>query len=100
MGYMQIPKSSTGRFLFFFASELVSFFVISINIRALAKGFYAWAMITDMLLVFQSMVISKMMIEDEKSRNWTSIAGFTLGGACGSAIAIFVTNNITNNIWR
>ena len=37
---------------------------------------------------------SKLMIEDEKSRDWASIAGFTCGGATGSALAIFVTKHL------
>jgi hypothetical protein len=90
---MKIPNSKLGRFTLFFASELFSFFVISVNNIALNLGKYGWTVATDMILVFQGMLISKLMIEDEKSRDWASIAGFTCGGATGSALAIFATHH-------
>lgn len=93
---MEIPKSKLGRFGLFFASEMFAFFVISVNNIALIHSKYLWTVATDMILVFQGMVISKLMIEDEKSRDWTSIAGFTCGGATGSALAIF----FTQHLWR
>ena len=93
---MTLPSSKAGRFALFFASEMFSFFVISVNNIALIHGKYFWTIATDMILVFQGMVVSKLMIEDEKSRDWSSIWGFTCGGATGSALAIFVTQHI----WR
>jgi hypothetical protein len=93
---VKLPSSKLGRFALFFASEMVSFFIISVNNIALNHGKYLWTVSTDMVLVFQGMIVSKMMIEDAKSRDWNSIFGFTFGGAAGSALAIFVTNHI----WR
>jgi hypothetical protein len=93
---VRLPKSKLGRFVLFFLSELFSFFVISVNNIALNKGNYLWTVSTDMILVFQGMLISKLMIEDEKSRDWASIFGFTFGGACGSALAIYATHHF----WR
>lgn len=93
---MQIPQSKLGRFALFFASEMFSFFVISVNNIALIHGKYFWTIATDMVLVFQGMLVSKLMIEDAKSRDWASIWGFTCGGATGSALAILVTQHL----WR
>lgn len=93
---MDVPRSKVGRFALFFASELFAFFVISVNNLALNKGYYLWTSATDMILVFQGMLISKLMIEDAKSRDWWSIFGFTFGGATGSALAIFATKHL----WR
>jgi hypothetical protein len=93
---VKIPSSRLGRFSLFFLSEMLSFFIISINNIALNHGKYLWTMATDMVLVFQGMVVSKLMIEDEKSRDWNSIFGFTFGGAAGSALAICVTQHL----WR
>jgi hypothetical protein len=90
---MKTPNSKLGRFTLFFASEMFSFFVISVNNIALNHGKYVWTIATDMILVFQGMLISKLMIEDEKSRDWASITGFTCGGAMGSALAILVTKH-------
>ena len=93
---MVVPKSKLGRFALFFSSEMFSFFVISVNNLALNRHNYLWTISTDMVLVFQGMLISKLMIEDAKSRDWSSIFGFTCGGATGSALAIFVTQHL----WR
>jgi hypothetical protein len=91
---MKVPENPYVRFVFFFASELFSFFFIASNFRALAKGLYFWTAITDMTLVFQGMLITKLMIEDEKSRDWVSIIAFTVGGACGSLLSIWVTKHL------
>lgn len=93
---MNLPKSKPGRFALFFASEMISFFVLSVNGIALIHGKYFWTMATDVTIVFQGMVVNKLMIENEKSRDWLSICGFTCGGAIGSALAIFVTTHL----WR
>jgi hypothetical protein len=90
---MRVPNNGWLRFALFFAAELVSFFCISSNFRALAKGLYVWTAITDMALVFQGIIITKMMIEDARSRDIISIIAFTLGGACGSLMSIWVTNH-------
>lgn len=91
---MRLPNSKAARFALFFGSELVSFFFIASNFRALAQGLYAWTAFTDMFLVFQAAVISKLMIEDERCRGWLAIMGFTLGGACGSVLSIWVTKHL------
>lgn len=88
---MRVPDSKAARFALFFGSEMVSFFFIASNFRALSQGLYAWTALTDMFLVFQGMIIGKLMIEDERCRDWLAIIGFTLGGACGSVASIWVT---------
>lgn len=91
---MRTPDTRLGRFALFFASEAVSFFFIAANFRAVAQGLYVWTALTDMALVFQGMLVTKLMFEDERSRDWTSIAGFTFGGACGSVLSIYVTRHL------
>lgn len=91
---MRLPNSKLARFGLFFASEAVSFFFIAANFRAVALGLYFWTGITDMLLVFQGMMITRLMFDDERSRDWLSIAAFTLGGACGSVLSIYVTKHL------
>jgi len=92
--FLKPPQSCLGRFLFCFIAELISFFVIASNFRALAKGLYVWTALTDGLCVLQGMIMTKLMIEDEKMRDWWSISGFTLGGMCGSVLSIFVTKTL------
>lgn len=91
---MRVPDSKLGRFALFFASEAVSFFFIAANFRAVALGLYFWTGLTDMLLVFQGMVITRLMFDDARTRDWLSIAGFTLGGAAGSMLSIYVTKHL------
>jgi|SRR5208282_1710649 len=88
------PQSRLGRFLFCFVAELFSFFIIASNFRALARGLYVWTAVTDGLCVLQGMIMTKLMIEDAKMRDWWSITGFTLGGMCGSVLSIFVTKHL------
>lgn len=88
---MKVPDSRLGRFALCFASEMISFFFIAANFRAVAQGLYFWTAITDMLLVFQGMLLTRLMFDDARTRDWYSIAGFTLGGACGSVLSIFAT---------
>ena len=88
------PRNKLGRFFFCFIAELISFFIIASNFRALARGLYIWTAITDGLCVLQGMIMTKLMIEDEKMRDWWSITGFTLGGMCGSVLSIFVTKHL------
>lgn len=73
---------------------MLSFFVVCANFRALAIGLYIWTAATDMLIVLQNMIMAKIFIEDEKARDAWSIAGATIGGACGSLLSIWVTKHL------
>ena len=88
------PQNSVGLFAFCFASELLSFFIIATNFRALAKGIILWTVITDGLIVLQSTIISKIFIENEKTRSGLNTLAFTLGGMGGSALSILLTRYI------
>jgi hypothetical protein len=88
------PQNRVGLFAFCFASEMLSFFIIATNFRALAKGYIAWTVITDGLIVLQSTIIGKIFIEHEKMRDGVSTLAFTMGGMCGSALSIVLTRYI------
>lgn len=91
---MKLPNNKWARFGIFFANQMLSFFVVTANFRALAIGLYAWTAITDTWIVFQNMIMAKLFIEDEKARDKWSIAGATIGGACGSVLSIWVTKHV------
>jgi len=91
---IKMPHNPVGRFAFCFFSELISFFIIATNFRALAKGYLFWTVGTDGLIVLQNSIVSKLMIENEKSRDGISIAAFTIGGMCGSALCIILTKRL------
>ena len=88
---IKVPENPIARFAFCAISELVSFFIIATNFRALAKGFIVWTVVTDGLIVLQSTVINKLQIENEKARSGSSILAFTIGGMGGSALCIVLT---------
>jgi hypothetical protein len=46
------------------------------------------------LIVLQSTIISKIYIENEKTRDGLSTLAFTLGGMGGSALSILLTRYI------
>lgn len=83
-----------GLFAFCFASELISFFIVATNFRALAKGYIGWTVVTDGLIVLQNTIIGKIFIEHEKMRDGVSTLAFTMGGMCGSALSIVLTRYI------
>lgn len=91
---MKLPESRLGRFSLCFGSEAVSFFFVAANFRAVAQGLYFWTALTDMLLVFQGMLVTRLMFDDARARDWTAIAGFTTGGAAGSVLSIYVTRHL------
>jgi hypothetical protein len=91
---MRIPENKIVRALLFFTIQLVSFFVLACNFRALAKGLYFWTALTDTVIVVQNMIVAKLMIENEKMRDWLAITAFSVGGACGSLLSIFVTKRV------
>lgn len=91
---IKVPESTLGRCAFCFCSELLSFFIIATNFRALAKGYIVWTVVTDGLIVLQNAIISKIFIENEKTRQGLAMLSFTAGGMCGSALSILLTKYI------
>src|SRR5271163_650465 len=66
---IKVPESTVGRCFFCFSSELLSFFIIATNFRALAKGYIVWTVATDGLIVLQNTIVSKIFIENDKTRS-------------------------------
>jgi len=91
---MRFPQSKVGQFSFMFLTEMVSFFIICANTRAIAQGTYFWTAVTDTLFSAQGFVVGKLMIDDKNARSWASGLGCTLGGTCGSLLSIFVTKHM------
>jgi hypothetical protein len=91
---IKVPQSTLGRMVFCFSSELLSFFIVATNFRALAKGFILWTVLTDGLIVLQNTIIGKIYIEKEELRDGASTLAFTFGGMCGSALSIVLTKYI------
>jgi hypothetical protein len=89
-----VPESKAGKAAFFFFSQLVSYFLLAANFRAIAKGYYLYTASTDLLIAFQGIVVTKLMIEDKRSRDWVVVGAYTLGGAFGSLLSIWLTKKL------
>ena len=89
-----VPTSVWGQFLFFYMAELVCFFVIVANMRAVALANYIGAATTDLLFGMQAWVMMKLTVENEKARTFAGGLGTTLGGVCGTLLSIWFTKHI------
>lgn len=83
-----------GQFLLMFITELISFFIVVANTRAYTHGFYGWTALTDTLYSAQGFIMFKIMADDENGRTWWAGLGCTLGGTCGSLLAIWCTKHL------
>lgn len=90
----KILESRLGQFSLLFITELIAFFIIVANTRAYTHGNYFWTCITDTLFSIQTFAMSKLMVEDKNARSWFAGLGCTLGGTCGSLLAILVTSHL------
>ena len=66
MKWLKIPTSTVGRAMFFGSTELLTFFIITANFRAIALGNYFWAGLTDYLTVLVNFGVGKLMMDDAK----------------------------------
>ena len=89
-----ILDTSTGQFCAAFLVEALSFFVVVANTRAYTHGLYMWTFVTDVFFSAQGFAVAKVMTEDARTRTWWAGFGFTLGGATGSLLSIFVTKKL------
>lgn len=88
---MTAPTTRLGQFSLAFAAEMIAFFIIVANTRAYTHGLYLWTALTDMAFSAQSFVVAKYMVDFKECRTFWSGLGFTLGGACGSLLGIWIT---------
>jgi hypothetical protein len=91
---LKVPTSPIGQFLFFGATELFTFFVITANFRAIAIGSYWWAGVTDYATVIVNFSVGKLMMDDSKNRSWWVGLGFATGGTIGTLLSIWVTKHL------
>lgn len=75
-------------FWMMFFVQCLSYFLITMNQRAIAIGLYFWTGITDLAFASINFVIIKRVAKSESNWAW---AGYTVGGVVGSLSAIFLT---------
>lgn len=88
---MKVPQTKIGQFAAAFVAEFVCFLIVVANTTAYTHGLYAATFITDMFFSAQYFLMAKYMTEHQEVRSWSSGLGFTLGGACGSLVGIFIS---------
>ena len=92
--WLRIPETKVGQFFFFFTAEMVCFFIIVANMRAVALANYAGAAVTDLLFGLQAWGMMKLTVEHEEARTFAGGLGTTLGGVCGTLLSIYFTKRI------
>ena len=92
--WLRIPETKVGQFFFFFTAELVCFFIIVANMRAVALANYMGAAVTDLLFGLQAWGMMKLTVEHKEARTFAGGLGTTLGGVCGTLLSIYFTKRI------
>jgi hypothetical protein len=76
------------QFWLFFGIQFMQFFLITINLRAAAQGLYAWTAFSDLLISANNFLLIKRISQSESR---PALIGYSLGGALGSILAIYIT---------
>jgi len=78
------------RHLFLFIAQLLNFLFTVVNIRALNRSKVLLTMVTDFAICVGGFLIVKVIAE---AKDWTEAISYAAGGACGSALAIYLTKH-------
>jgi len=77
----------------FFAAQFVFYGFITWNYRAVAQASYLHIFISDLFCAFIAFTMIKRVAQNG---DLVAMAGYVLGGACGSVVAAW----ITKRLWR
>jgi hypothetical protein len=80
-------------FFTLFFVQLFQYCIICISYISLAKANYAWTFGTDIICGLNGYFIIRKIAATE-SKNPLSIVGYTLGGAIGSMLAIWISKRM------
>ena len=86
------PEGSLKTFAYFFGVQFLNYAVLCWNIRAVAQAWYLSLFFTDILLAWIGFHMIGQVAEARKSR--TAMAGYVLGGACGSLVSVWITRRL------
>ena len=84
-------KADTRDFFLLMGCQFLSYFIYSVNARALAQGRMAWTFFTDLIFAAVNYTIIKQVSE---SKSNMGRLGYVLGGAWGSLLAILLTKKL------
>jgi hypothetical protein len=75
-------------FLTMFGVQCLSYFLVTVNYRAIAQANYPWTAISDLTYAGAQFILIKKVAESKSKTAWL---GYTLGGVVGSFGAIWLT---------
>lgn len=78
-------------FLKFFFLQFLVYGVFCWNSRAIATGRLGHLFVSDLIYAFMAFTLVKMIVE---ARTWQAKLGYTLGGAFGSVLSVWVTKQL------
>jgi len=84
-------RADLGAFCLMAGVQLLSYFLFSINARALAQGRMAWTFFSDLVFASSSYWTIKFV---SRNQNGYGQMGYIFGGAFGSVLAILLTKRI------
>ena len=70
------------------AIQFCSYFVFTVNYRAVAAGDYLWTFITDIILASMAFFTIKLVVQ---SHTWQEWFGYVTGGCIGAQLALLVS---------
>ena len=81
-------------FCLMFAIQFIQYCICSISYRAMAQARYGATFVTDVVFGLNSFFIVKKIAQEEKETQTAAAFGYTLGGALGSLLAIWLTKRM------
>jgi hypothetical protein len=75
-------------FFIFFGIQALAYFLITINTRAVALAKYLWTALSDMAISATGFLTVSLIASPH---GYSALAGYCLGGAFGSVVAIRMT---------
>lgn len=78
-------------FLFFFGAQALNYAVVTWNYRAVAQARYRHLFASDLVCAGIGFLLIKQVARTDSA---AALAGYVLGGACGSVTATWVTKRL------
>lgn len=81
-------------FAILFAVQFLGYCIVCISYIALAKGSYLITFCTDITCGLNSYFVIRRISASADNKNPLGLVGYTLGGACGSMLAIWISKTL------
>jgi hypothetical protein len=86
-----MKRADIKAFLVMCGSQLLTYFLFSVNARALAQGRMVWTFFTDLIYASISYFVIRRVSQNQSAFGQI---GFVMGGAWGSVLAIALTKKL------